>query len=69
MHVHCRTCGSMEIPKLLPLGSVSVSLAAQTAFFLLHGGGKKGSGTLTKDFLSQHSPGLGWILITSMRRD
>ena len=32
-------------------------------------GREKGSGTLTKDFLSQHSPSLGWVLITSMRRD
>ena len=32
-------------------------------FFLLYEGGKKGSGTLTKDFLSQHSRGLGWVSV------
>ena len=47
---------------------VLLSLAAQIAFFFYMGEGRKGSGTLTKDFLAQHSPGLGlpWVLITSV---
>jgi len=39
-------------------------LRSQTAFFLLHLDGKKGSGTMTKDFLFRLPPGLWWVMIS-----